>query len=72
MRRTLYFAVVLLVGCQGVVGPRDRLRDPVPVDVPCLPMDEQQKRIRALLALPDQSPTIAPKAYPDFLGPNGR
>ncbi len=72
VNRTLYLVVLLLVGCQGTVGPRERRGDPTPVDVPTLPIDEQKRRGRDRLALPEQSPTIAPRAYSDFLGPHGR
>jgi hypothetical protein len=72
MRRTLYLVVLILVGCQGVVGPRERRGDPEQVDVPCLPIEEQMRRGRDRLALPEQSTTIAPRSYADFLGPYGR
>lgn len=72
MRRTLYLALLLVVGCQGVVGPRQRPPAALQVDDPNLPIAEQKRLGRDRLALPEQSPTVAPRAYSDFLGPNGR
>lgn len=70
MRRTLYLAVLLVVGCQGVVGPRERRCDTRPIDNPCLPIAEQKRMVEDRLALPEISPTVAPRAYSDFLLPN--
>ena len=72
MHRTLYLVVLFLVGCQGVVGPREHREHPTQVDVPCLPIEEQKRIGRDRLALPEQSTTIAPRTYADFLGPFGR
>jgi len=72
MRRTLCLMVLFLVGCQGVVGPRERPPQALQVDDPRLSIPEQKRLGRDRLALPEQSPTIAPRAYSDFLGPNGR
>ncbi len=72
MRRTLCLVVLFLVGCQGVVGPREHRFDPVQVDDPRLTIEEQKRLGRDRLALPEQSRTIAPRAYSDFLGPYGR
>jgi hypothetical protein len=72
MRRTLYLAVLLMVGCQGVVGPRQRPPEALQVDNPALPIEEQKRLGRDRLALPEQSPLVAPRAYSDFLGPFGR
>ena len=72
MRRTLCLMVLSLVGCQGVVGPRERPPQALQVDDPRLSIPEQQRLGRDRLALPEQSTTIAPRAYSDFLGPHGR
>jgi hypothetical protein len=72
MCRTLCLIVFFLVGCQGVVGPRERPPAALQVDDPRLSIPEQKRLGRDRLALPEQSPTIAPRAYSDFLGPNGR
>jgi hypothetical protein len=70
MRRILYLAVLLVVGCQGVVGPREHRCDPRPIDNPCLPIEQQKRIVEDRLALPETSPTFAPRAYSDFLTPN--
>ena len=72
MRRTLCLMVLTLVGCQGVVRPRERPPEALQVDDPRLSIPEQKRLGRDRLALPEQSPTIAPRTYSDFLGPNGR
>jgi hypothetical protein len=73
MRRVIPWLIVLAAcGCQGVVGPREHRADPVRVDAPYLTIEEQQRLGRDRLALPEQSQNIAPRAYPDFLGPHGR
>lgn len=69
MRYMLYVALVLLVGCQNTVGPRERRFDGTRIDDPRLTIDEQQQRGRQRLALGEQSPTIVP---PADLGPSGR
>jgi hypothetical protein len=69
MRQILYLTVLFVVGCQGVVGPRERRCDPRPVDNPCLPIEQQKRIVEDRLALPEISPTVAPRAYSDFLTP---
>ena len=62
MWRTALVGVMLLLGgCEGLVGPRQRRCQPVRVDNPCLTIPEQQKLGRANLALPEQSPNVAPR-----------
>jgi hypothetical protein len=53
MRRVLLGSLLLLTGCQNIVGPR--AARPVRVDDPRLPVPEQERRGRAYLSLPDQS-----------------
>ena len=55
-----------------MVGPRQRPPESLQVDDPCLTIPEQKRLGRDRLALPEQSPTIAPRTYSDFLGPHGR
>lgn len=59
MRRTLLVGVLFLAGCQNIVGPFQP-RGPGRVDDPLLSINEQQKRGRERLALPDDSPTVGP------------
>jgi hypothetical protein len=59
MKRLLLGGVLVLAGCQNIVGPfqpRDRYR----VDDPLLPIGEQQRRGRDRYALPEESPNLAP------------
>jgi hypothetical protein len=72
MRRIMCLGVVLLAGCQGVVGPREHRDTPIQVDNPCLTIPEQQRLGRDRLAIPEMNTNIAPRTYVDFLGPNGR
>ena len=58
MRRCLCFALVLLAGCQNLVGPFRR--PPTKVDDPRLSISEQEKLGRQFYALPDESPEVAP------------
>jgi len=58
MRLCICLALVLLAGCQNVVGPFRR--GPVKVDDPRLSIDEQEKLGRQFYALPDESPEVAP------------
>jgi len=50
----------------------ERPPEALQVDDPRLSIPEQKRLGRDRLALPEQSPTIAPRTYSDFLGPNGR
>jgi hypothetical protein len=63
MSRILLALCLLGAGCQGVVGPVQRLCDPRRPDNPCLPIPEQEERGRELLALPQKRPEVAPRTY---------
>jgi hypothetical protein len=63
MRQTFLLCVLLLVGCEGVVGPRVHRDNPVRIDDPRLTIDEQQRRERDRIALPDSSPNVGPPTY---------
>jgi hypothetical protein len=71
MRRTVILVAILLAGCNNVSGPAAP-RGPQRVDDPLLSTREQQKVGRARLALPDESPTVAPPAGVYLPGPHGR
>lgn len=62
MRSLIVTGLLLLAGCQGVVGPVQRSQAPClpQVDDPRLPIAEQERRGRDRLALPETSPTVAP------------
>jgi hypothetical protein len=68
MHRLCLLGILLLAGCQGLVGPRQRRDNPQPVSDPSLTMDEQQRRARDRLALPEPSVDLAPRTYTDLPG----
>jgi hypothetical protein len=72
MRSILYLCVAFLIGCQGVVGPRERAGDPKRFDDPRLSIPEQQQLGRDRIALPESSKTLVPRDYSDFAGPYTR
>ncbi len=61
MRRLAILGVLALAGCQTTVGPFAH-RTPQRVDDPCVSIAEQQRRGRDRLALPEESPQVAPPA----------
>ena len=63
MSRILLALCLLGAGCQGVVGPFQRVCDPRRPDNVCLPIPEQEQRGRELLALPEKRPEVAPRTY---------
>jgi hypothetical protein len=67
MRKLIPLGLLLLAGCQNIVGPLEH-RQPLRVDDPRLPIPEQEQRGRDRLALPDASDHLAPRLY--FLPPN--
>lgn len=60
MHRYILLGVLLLAGCQNLVGPFAS-RKPERVDDPLLTISEQQRRGRDRLALPDESANVAPR-----------
>ena len=74
MRRIMLLGVLLLAGCEGIIGPRAHRQDTTPVDDPRLSIAEQKARGRDRLALPDTS-NVLPHAPNDsglLPGPQGR
>lgn len=70
MRRTLYLVVLFLIGCQNIVGPRERRADNNKrTDAPGLTISEQKRKGRDKLALPESSKALVPRDYSDFTGP---
>ena len=65
-------ALLLLAGCETVVGPRKRLFNGEPVDDPRLSTGEQMRRARDQLAFPDSSSNVAPRTGAEIPGPAGR
>ena len=62
MKRLLLVGVLVLAGCQNILGPF-RPREPQRVDDPLLPISEQQRRGRDRYALPEESPKVAPPIF---------
>jgi hypothetical protein len=60
MRRLALIGILLMAGCQNVVGPFGRYRNER-VDDPLLSIPEQKARGRERLALPDESTSVAPR-----------
>lgn len=71
MRRALFVGLVLIVGCQGVVGPARRTCLPDEVDDPRFTIDEQKYRARDRIGLPDGSNAVGPRTDAD-INPFGR
>jgi hypothetical protein len=71
MRKLLLLSVLLLSGCQGVIGPFQP-RDPGRIDDPRLPIAEQERRARDRIALPDDTSNIAPRSGAAIPGSLGR
>jgi hypothetical protein len=71
MRRLLCLGILLLAGCQ-LVGPRERREQTGRVDDPRLTLEEQERRARDRLSLPDQN--LGPRTYMEYpgAGPTGR
>ena len=65
MRRTLLGLTILLAGCQGTVGPRQRLDTPGPVGLPGRPPDEQEARVRERLPFANAGAAEGPRTYFD-------
>jgi len=61
MSRWWLIGVLLLAGCQNVVGPF-RARAPARVDDPVLTISEQERLGRDRLALPEEAFTVGPKS----------
>jgi hypothetical protein len=59
MRRLLFCCLLILAGCQNIIGPARR--EPVRVDDPNLPIAEQERRGRAYLSLSDPSYLAGPQ-----------
>ena len=73
MHRLLLAGLLVLTGCQGLVGPIKRSETVnLPIDDPRFSIEEQRQRERANLALPDASSQVGPPTYagnPTLRGP---
>ena len=59
MRHGLLLVLLILAGCENIVGPF-RKHAPAKVDDPRLSVPEQEKLGRSYLPLPDESPLVGP------------
>ncbi len=59
MHRLLLVGILFLTGCHNVVGPFQS-RQPQRVDDPLLSINEQKRRGRDRLALPEEGASVAP------------
>jgi hypothetical protein len=66
MRWTLLVGLLLLAGCQGVVGPVRRTFLSDEVDDPRYTIDEQRQRARDRLGLPEDSSAVGPRTDADL------
>ncbi len=71
MRRIVLISLLLLAGCRTFVGPFEH-GPPPRVDDPLLTIPEQEQRGRDRLALPENSPTVAPRTYAEPPSQYGR
>lgn len=65
MCRIYLLGALLLLGCQNTNGPFAP-RKPERVDDPLLSIPEQQRRGRDRLAIPEESPNVAPPTHIDL------
>ncbi len=63
MCRFLLGSVLFVTGCAGLQGPWQRARYPEKVDVPGMPIPEQEFRGRDRLAYPDPSRSAGPRNW---------
>ena len=72
MHRLLLVGFLGMLGCQGVVGPAQRLCLTEPIDAPYLSPQEQQQRRRDRLGAPEGNRAYGPRTYaeePALKGP---
>jgi hypothetical protein len=63
MHRIGLLGLLLLAGCQGLVGPRQRALQPERIDDPRLTIPEQEARGRDRLGTPQASWEAGPRTY---------
>jgi hypothetical protein len=71
LRHCLLVGILLLSGCENIIGPFQP-RGPGRVDDPLLTINEQQKLGRERLALPDDSPSVGPNVGLEVPSSRGR
>ena len=71
-RLFVFIALILATGCRNLEGPKYHKEHPEKIDSPVFNIDEQKRRGRELIALPDASQNVAPKTGIETYGPSGR
>jgi hypothetical protein len=66
MRGCLLVGLLLLFGCADLQGPRKRAFQPEKVDVPYLPIPEQEARGRQRLPYPFEGYNNGPRTYAEI------
>ena len=72
IRLFVFIAIIVTTGCRNLEGPKYHKEHPEKIDSPVYNIDEQKRRGRELIALPDASQNVAPKTGIDTYGPSGR
>jgi hypothetical protein len=65
MQRLFLAGLLVLAGCQGMVGPAQRRCITDPIDDPRFTADEQKERQRERLPLPEAANAYGPRTYAD-------
>lgn len=73
MRRWLLLSLMLsgLIGCSNITGPIANRRSPERIDDPLYSIEEQERRGRERLSLPEDD-RMSPNTYMGRYGPTGR
>ena len=71
-RLFVFIALIVATGCRTLEGPKYHKEHPEKIDSPIYNIDEQKRRGRELIALPDASQNVAPKTGIETYGPSGR
>lgn len=66
MYRILLVGLLVLGGCADLVGPRKRAMNPQKVDLPYLPIPEQEYRGRDRLSFPMNDQGTGPRTYAEI------
>jgi hypothetical protein len=68
----VFIAIITAFGCRNLEGPKYHKEHPEKIDSAVYNIDEQKRRGRELIALPDASQNVAPKTGIETYGPSGR
>jgi hypothetical protein len=71
-RLLILMMLIVVTGCRNIEGPRYHKEHPEKIDSAVYNIDEQKRRGRELIALPEASQNVAPKTGIDTYGPSGR